>query len=137
MPYVKEDAIRLLLDKFGWQAYPQKHFESRYTKFVEGYWWPSRFGYDTRRVQYSALILTRQMTRDEALQRLEKPVYDDQSVARDFAYVATKLGISEDDLRAYHESPKRSHRDYRSQEWLFLAGARVLKAIGLEIGGKR
>jgi N-acetyl sugar amidotransferase len=137
MPYVKAEAMKLLIDKFGWQPYPQKHFESRYTKFVEGYWLPKRFGYDTRKVQYSALILTGQMSRDEALQRLQTPVYTEESVARDFEYVATKLGITTDELRGYLNLPLKSHRDYKTQEWLILFGARVFKALGLEIGGKR
>ena len=38
IPYIKQNAIKLLIDKFGWQPYPQKHFESRFTKFYEGYW---------------------------------------------------------------------------------------------------
>jgi N-acetyl sugar amidotransferase len=137
MPYIKADAMQLLIDKFGWQPYPQKHFESRYTKFAEGYWWPTRFGYDVRRVQYSSLIVTKQMTRDQALAKLEVPVYDDQTLARDFEYVATKLGITVEELRGYHELPKKTHRDYKTQEWLFLTGARVMKTLGLEIGGKR
>ncbi len=137
MPYIKEEAKQLLIDKFGWQPYPQKHFESRYTKFVEGYWWPKRFGYDTRKVQYSALILTKQMAREEALKKLESPVYTEEAVREDFEYVSTKLGITADELRGYLNSPKRSHRDYKSQEWLFLLGARVMKRLGLEIGGKR
>ena len=137
LPYIKEEAMRLLVEKFGWQPYPQKHFESRYTKFVEGYWWPKRFGYDTRKVQYSALILTKQMTREEALIKLATPIYTEESVAADFEYVAVKLGISVEELRGYLNAPKKSHRDYRSQEWLFLTGARVMKALGLEIGGKR
>ena len=70
VPYVKEDAMRLLQEKFGWQPYPQKHFESRFTRFYESYWLPKKFGYDTRRVQYSSLILTKQMTREEALEKL-------------------------------------------------------------------
>jgi N-acetyl sugar amidotransferase len=137
MPYVKADAMRLLVEKFGWQPYPQKHFESRYTKFVEGYWWPSRFGYDVRRVQFSALIVTKQMTRADALEKLKTPVYDDESVTRDFEYVATKLGISVEELRGYHAMPLKSHRDYKSQEVLFSIGARAMKLAGLEIGGKR
>src|SRR5690606_35649974 len=48
IPYHKEEAMQLLVDKFGWQRYPQKHFESRFTKFYEGYWLPVKFGYDTR-----------------------------------------------------------------------------------------
>lgn len=137
LPYVKADAMQLLMDKFGWQPYPQKHFESRFTKFAEGFWWPSRFGYEVRKVQYSALILTNQMSRDEALERLKSPVYDDAMIERDMDFVAAKLGISVDELWSYHRAPKKTHRDYRSQEWLFHLGARVMKALRLEIGGKR
>jgi hypothetical protein len=88
-------------------------------------------------VQYSALIVTHQMTRDEALHKLATPVYDEAMISRDMDYVAAKLGITVDELRHYHQLPKKTHRDYRTQEWLFLAGARVMKALGLEVGGKR
>ena len=56
MPYIKADALKMLEAEYGWKPYPQKHFESRFTKFYEGYWLPERFGFDTRRVQYSSLI---------------------------------------------------------------------------------
>ena len=73
MPYKKEDAKNLLINEYGWEEYTQKHFESRFTRFFESYWLPERFGFDTRKVQYSSLILTNQMTRVEALERLKKP----------------------------------------------------------------
>ena len=68
MPYIKEDALKLLEKEYSWKPYPQKHFESRFTKFYEGYWLPERFGFDTRRVQYSSLILTEQMKREDAIE---------------------------------------------------------------------
>jgi N-acetyl sugar amidotransferase len=137
LPYTKADAIRVLSDQYGWRAYPQKHFESRFTRFYEGYWLPSRFGFDTRRVQYSSLILTGQMSRDEALDRLKGPAYDPAQVREDFEYIAMKLGISVEELRSYHEMPLRSYRDFKNQEWLFNLGARVLKAVGVERAVKR
>ena len=76
MPYIKAEASKLLQSTYGWKPYPQKHFESRFTKFYEGYWLPERFGFDTRKTQFSSLILTKQMTREEALERLKKPAYD-------------------------------------------------------------
>jgi N-acetyl sugar amidotransferase len=136
-PYVKAEAMQLLADRFGWQPYPQKHFESRFTRFYEGYWLPTKFGYDTRRVQFSSLILTRQMTRDEALGRLKQPAYDPERLAQDFEYVATKLGITTDELRRYHDQPNKSFRDYRSQEPLYRLGAAVMRGLGLARGGKR
>jgi len=137
IPYNKVSAIEELKSRFGWQPYPQKHFESRFTRFYEGYWLPKKFGYDTRRVQYSSLIVTGQMTRDEALALLEKPALDDATARQEFEYVATKLGISVEELQGYMDAPNKTHRDYRSQETLYLMGAKVMKFLGLEVGGKR
>ena len=73
-----------LVDRFGWQKYPHKHFESRFTKFYESYWLPEKFGYQKHRAHYSSLILTGQMTREEALEKLSKPAYDKETIAQDF-----------------------------------------------------
>lgn len=137
VPYVKAEAMELLMDRFGWQPYPQKHFESRFTKFYESYWLPKKFGYDTRRVQFSSLILTGQMTRQEALQRLATPPYDEATIRQEFEYVAMKLGISADELQSYMDAPNKSYRDYRSQQQIYAVGARVMRLFGLERGGKR
>ena len=137
LPYTKEHASQVLADTYGWRPYPQKHFESRFTRFYEGYWLPTRFGYDTRRVQYSSLILTGQMTREEALERLKKPAYDPETIDEDFEYIATKLGISVAELRGYHEMPLKTYKDYKNREWLFDLGAKTLKALGVERAVKR
>lgn len=137
LPYHKEEAIRLLKERIGWQPYPQKHFESRFTRFFESYWLPTRFGYDVRRVQFSSLILTGQMTREEAVRHLETPSYDPATIGHDIEFVATKLGITVDELMSYHRLPKKTYRDYRSQQILYDVGARTMKLLGLEIGGKR
>lgn len=137
IPYIKKDAIDLLVDKFGWQPYAQKHFESRFTKFHEGFWLPERFGYDTRKVQYSSLILTGQMTREDALDKLSKTAFDSEMIEHDFEYVATKLGVSVDELQGYMNLPMMTYKDYKSQQSIYNIGAKVLKLFGLEVGGKR
>jgi len=137
LPYTKEHASKVLSERYGWRPYPQKHFESRFTRFYEGYWLPTRFGYDTRRVQYSSLIQTGQMTREEALERLSKPAYDLATIDEDFEYIATKLGITVDELRGYHQMPLKTYRDYRNQEWMFDLGAKALKFLGVERAVKR
>ena len=136
-PYVKSEAEKLLIDKFGWQSYPQKHFESRFTKFYEGYWLPKKFGFDTRKVQYSSLVLTHQMTRNEALEKLAIPSYDDEDVKNDFQFVATKLGISVEELQHYMHAENKSYKDYKSQRTLYFIGAKIMKYLGLERAGKR
>lgn len=137
VPYIKADAMRFLSEEYGWQAYPQKHFESRFTKFYEGYWLPKKFGYDTRKVQFSSLILTGQMSREEALEKLKKPALTDEEVRQEFEYIATKLGISEVELRSYLSAPNKTHRDYSNDESIFKIGAKVLNALGVERAIKR
>jgi N-acetyl sugar amidotransferase len=129
MPYLKSEAMETLRDVYGWKPYVQKHFESRFTRFLEGYWLPTRFGYDVRRVQFSSMILTGQMTREEALQRLEASPYDEDLIRQDFDYIAAKLGIGNDELRSYHMMPKKFYWDYRNRRNLFEAGERVLSRI--------
>ena len=135
--YFKNEAIDLLVNKFDWQPYPQKHFESRFTRFYEGYWLPTRFGFDTRKVQYSSLILTDQMSREEAMEKLSKPAFDEDMIEHEFEYVATKLGVSVKELQNYMDLPKKTYKDYKSQRSIYNIGAIVLKMLGLEIGGKR
>jgi N-acetyl sugar amidotransferase len=137
MPYIKSDALRLLAERYGWKPYPQKHFESRFTKFYEGYWLPERFGFDTRRVQYSSLILTKQMTREQALEKLKKPAYNPDTIDDEFNYIATKLGITSEELRGYFNAPKKFYQDYKNQQTMFKAGAKALKMLGVERSIKR
>lgn len=137
VPYNKDEAMQLLVDKFGYQEYPQKHFESRFTRFYESYWLPEKFGYDTRKVQYSSLILTNQMTRDEALEKLSKPAYDPETIHHDFEFIANKLGISVEELQSYFDGPNKTYKDYKSQESIYNLGARFMRALKLEKGGKR
>ena len=137
IPYVKQEAIKLLVDRFGWQPYPRKHFESRFTRFYESYWLFKRFGYDVRRVQFSSLILTEQMTREEAIEELKQSPYDVQTIAQDIEFVANKLAITVPELESYLDAPKRSYHDYKSQKWVYDLGAKVMKLLSIEVGGKR
>lgn len=132
IPFFKEAAMQELVDRFGWQRYAHKHYESRFTRFYEGYWLPTKFGYDKRRAHFSSLILTGQMSRDDALQRIAKPAYDEDAVAQDFEYIATKLGISVEELKALHSGPNKTHRDYANNTALIGLGTRIMRALGLQ-----
>lgn len=136
-PYIKEQAMQVLANEYGWIPYPQKHFESRFTKFYEGYWLPKKFGFDTRKVQYSSLILTGQMTREQALEKLKAPAIADDDAKHDFEYIATKLDISVEELKKYFDQPNKTYKDYKNQQSLFDFGAKVLKYIGVERSIKR
>ena len=134
LDYRRTQAMAELEKLYGWRPYTQKHFESRFTRFYEGYWLPSRFGYDIRRRDLSSLILTGQMGRDEALKQLENSPLDPDTAEQEFRYVASKLCISDDELRSYLDMPKKYYWDYRNQSWLFNVGEKIFSFIS---GGKR
>ena len=137
MVYEKEEATEFLVKNFGYQRYAQKHFESRFTRFYESYWLPTKFGFDTRKVQYSSLILTGQMTREEAIENLKKPSYDPTTIDEDIEYIANKLEITVDELMQFHKLPNRTYRDYKNQQFIYDIGAMFMRFMGLEKGGKR
>jgi N-acetyl sugar amidotransferase len=130
IPYFKEPAMQELSDRFGWQKYAHKHYESRFTRFYESYWLPVKFGYDKRRAHFSSLILTKQMTREEALERIAQPAYDEATIGQDFEYVATKLDLTVAELKALLAGSNRSYRDYRNSMSLIEFGTKVLRATG-------
>lgn len=136
-PFIKDEAMDFLKKEYGWTPYPQKHFESRFTRFYEGYWLPERFGFDTRKVQYSSLILTEQMTRDEALELLKKPAIDPETARKEFEFVANKLEITVEELDSYFKMTLKSYKDYKNSEKLFVLGAKVMNFLGLERAIKR
>lgn len=132
VPFNKKDAENELNEKFGWQSFQHKHHESRFTRFYEDYWLPRRFGYEKRRAHFSSLIMTGQMTREQALERISKPEMDEHFLEQEFEYVAHKLGISVEDLQELFTMPKKTYKDYKNKRWLIGLGANVLRTLGLE-----
>ena len=130
MPFIKDQAMQELVDEFGWQVYAHKHYESRFTRFYEGYWLPRKFGFDKRRAHFSSVILTGQMTRDEALERLARPAYDEQQMQQDFEYVAKKLDFTVDELRQIMDGPNKTFRDYKSRRHLIRFATQTLRRFG-------
>jgi len=137
MPFNKKLAIDILSREYDWTPYPQKHFESRFTKFYEGYWMPTRFGYDTRRVQFSSLIVTKQMTRDEAIKELNVLPYNQETIKEDIQFIANKLDISVDELMKYHTMEKKWWFDYNNEKKIFDLGAKILQFFRIEFSIKR
>src|SRR4030042_5176674 len=121
-----------LVDRFGWQRYSHKHYESRFTRFYEGYWLPKKFGYDKRKAHFSSLILTGQMTREEALDRVARPAYDEQTISQDFEYVAKKMDLSVSELQEIMAGENKTYRDYKSNMPLTGLGTMILRMLGVQ-----
>ena len=132
VPYIKENAIKELSDRFGWQNYAQKHHESRFTRFVECFWLPRKFGYERRKAHLSSLVLTNQMTREDALKRVAKPELDEKTMIEEFEYVAKKLDLTVSELQELFEGKNKTFRDYKNNMALITLGTKVMRMLGLE-----
>ncbi len=132
VPFVKKDAEDELGRLFGWQRFQHKHHESRFTRFYEDYWLPRKFGFHKRRAHFSSLIMTGQMTREQALERIARPEMGEAFLAQEFEYVAHKLDLSVDELRRLFEGENKTYRDYRNKRSLISLGTTFLRAVGLE-----
>jgi N-acetyl sugar amidotransferase len=132
VPYIKEDAEEFLQRSFGWQKFLHKHHESRFTRFYEDYWLPKKFGYEKRRAHFSSLILTGQMSREAALDRISRPELDDQFLKQEFEYVANKLGLTIEELQTIFNGENKTYRDYKNKKKIISLGTKLMKVLGLE-----
>jgi N-acetyl sugar amidotransferase len=132
VPYVKKDAEASLEARFGWKKFQHKHHESRFTRFFEDYWLPRKFGFDRRRAHFSGLIMTGQMDRVAALERISTPELDEHFLEQEFAYVANKLDLSVAELREIFAGENRDCGDYRNKMGLINISARVMSMLGID-----
>ena len=132
VPFIKNEAEQLLWEKYGWEKFQHKHHESRFTRFYEDFWLPKKFGYEKRRAHFSSLILTNQMTREEALKRISSPEMDDHFMKQEFEYVANKLDLTIKELEELFQGKNRYWYDYNNKHALIGMGAFIMKKFGLE-----
>lgn len=132
IPYTKADAIATLQREFGWEPYANKHFESVFTRFYEGYWLIKKFGYDKRKCHFSSLILTGQLSRDEALHTLEQPPYDEKTAMEDLEYVAKKLGLTKEEFLEIMDQPNRTYQDYKNTSKMIAFAVKMARLVGME-----
>ena len=131
IPLTKKQMIETLAREYGYVSYGQKHFEDEITKFIEGYWNVKRFNHDVRIAWLSSLVMTGEMTREEALKELEMPPISEEEGQLMFKSIAKKLQISEQELQHYFEMPYVP-RKYMSNEWAFKIGIKLFQALGLD-----
>lgn len=114
--YSKEKAIAELERDYGWRYYGGKHYESRWTRFFQAYYLPHKFGYDKRKAHLSSLVVSGQMSRDQALAELGKPLYDPKLLEEDKGFIAKKLGLSRAEFDQLIGEPVRHHSEFPNHQ---------------------
>ncbi len=125
LPYDRDAAIAELTERVRYKPYGRKHGESQFTRFFQNHYLPERYGFDKRRPHLSSMILSGQLTRDEALAELERPLYEEAELTGDKAYFEKKLRLAPGQLDELLEAPRRSHRDFPNQERRYAALKRL------------
>jgi N-acetyl sugar amidotransferase len=130
--YNKIDAKVELLKEYDWRDYGAKHCESRFTKFYQEIYLPRKFHFDKRRLHLSSLIVSGQLSREQALIELDTPISTPHQIRHDIKFIAKKLGITVAELDALISSPAVAHRDYPNQ-LPFLHGLVAMKRLALRV----
>lgn len=140
LDYDRGRAIAELERAVGWRNYGGKHYESIYTRFVQGYMLPVRFGYDKRRAHLASQVLSGQKTRDEALAILKTPTYESEDLLeQDRIFVLKKLGLTEPAFEEIMAAPRRTAADFDSlfTSRPYRAGRTVYRAARAALGISR
>ncbi|MEO6589974.1 MAG: N-acetyl sugar amidotransferase [Pyrinomonadaceae bacterium] len=112
VPYEKESAMEILKSKFDWKFYGGKHYESKYTKFIQSYYLFEKFPIDYRRATLSSQICLGDVKRENALDELKSKPYDPADIEREKRYISKKLQISLDELENIINLPAKWYWDY-------------------------
>lgn len=124
MAYDRDSAKAELSQRLGWQDYGEKHHESRFTRFFQTWWLPTRFGYDKRLAHLSSRILSGQISRGIALAQLEQPAFDPEMIVEDQYFIARKLGVDATEFARILAAPTRRHEEFPSNAWVTRLAAR-------------
>jgi N-acetyl sugar amidotransferase len=114
--YDKDVTINLLTEKLNWKAYRGKHYESKYTSFIQSYYLYTKFNIDYRKATFSSQICLGSMDREVALKILAEKPYNSEIIEQEKKYIAKKLTISLDDFEAILKYPPKFYWNYPNDE---------------------
>lgn len=110
--YNAKNALEILKETCGFEYYGDKHCESIFTKLMQRYYLPQKFGVDKRSSHYSSMIISGQMTREEALERLHEPLYSPDELEKDIAFVLNRIGMTRVEFDGIMKQPPHAHNEY-------------------------
>ena len=128
--YNKNEAKEFLKRTVKWKDYSGKHNESVFTRFFQGYYLPTKYGYDKRRCHLASLVVSGQISRADALKELDRDFYDPSQLNEDKEFVLKKLGFSSTEWAQIMAAPPRPFSDYPNNHRLFTAMQKLRHGAG-------
>lgn len=127
--YNRERAIKELGEFCGYSYYGGKHYESVFTKFMQTYYLPNKFGVDKRSSHLSSMIVSGQLSREDALKELEKPLCNKEAMEQDISIILDMIGLPRAEFDNLMLSSPKKHSDYKISSTLITRSLKVLDRI--------
>ncbi|MDD7513308.1 MAG: N-acetyl sugar amidotransferase [Clostridiales bacterium] len=112
--YNRDRAFKELNDFCGFEYYGGKHQENIFTSFLQLYWLPKKFKVDKRKSHLSSMIISGQISRENALEELKRPLYDETLMSEYIEIIKKRLNISDEEFRAIMDADTRQHEDFKT-----------------------
>ena len=124
--------LEFLEKELGWRNYGRKHGESIFTRFFQEYYLPEKFQVDKRRSHFSSMICSGQMTREQAIEEMRKPLFADGEKDELIEFVCKKLEFSRDEWDTIMKTPPALHTNFKMSKilstgnnWLYRYGRKI------------
>ncbi len=130
LEYNRDKVLRELNEFCDFEYYGRKHLENILTAFIQCYWFPKKFGVDKRTSHLSSMIVSGQITREQAMQELQEPLYDTEQMNGYIDLIKERFGITDREFDQIMAAETHQHTDYpynRAWKWLQKIKHDVLK----------
>ena len=107
--YVRKDAEKIIKKEYDWIDTGAHYFDDLYQSLM-AFVLRTKFNIDFRKFNYSALVRSDQMTRDEAIKRIKKIYIVEDPKIIDLCI--KRLGITHDELKNFLKKNPKNFRDY-------------------------
>ena len=112
MNYNHGEVEKTLKKECNWNYYDGHHFESAFTKFSVGYYLPKKFNIDRRKVDLSARIRERKISRKFAIKILQTSI--SKKVNQNLIdYVLSKLDISKKEFKKILKKKNKNFKNFK------------------------
>lgn len=118
--YTKSDAIKELEEFCDYKYYEAKHLENIFTKFVQVYWLYNKFGVDKRKSHLSSMIVSGQLSRDEAIEILNREICNKEVMENEIKLILEELDLDRNQFDEIMKRAGRQHNEYKTSIYIAL-----------------
>ncbi len=111
--YQRESALKELNEFCGFEYYGSKHLENEFTAFLQLYWLPKKFKVDKKKSHLSSMIISNQLTREQALESLKENPLDSVNMDQYIENIIGNFGITHDEFDKIMKQEPHEHSDYK------------------------